>query len=114
VIHHDGTRTTADRQEHTDPLTYAYLKAPRSQDRCRSGGNTSFNVAGTDRADRADAIQTLRRSKGLDAVIMIAGGRQRLAAWRRDSAQVRDSGRFLRWLAEWRADVHASPSRRRA
>ena len=48
----------------------------------------------------------------MDAVIMIAEEGSVFAAWHRGSAQVRDGGRFLRWLAEWRADVTSSVRRR--
>jgi carbamoyltransferase len=114
VIHHDGTGRLQIVREHTDPLTYAYLKALGRRIGVEVAVNTSFNVAGPIAQTAADAIDTLRRSKGMDAVIMIAEEGSVFAAWHRDSAQVRDGGRFLRWLAEWRADVSASSVRRRA
>ncbi len=114
VIHHDGTGRLQIVREHTDPLTYAYLKALGRRIGVEVAVNTSFNVAGPIAQTAAQGIDTLRRSKGMDAVIMIAEEGSVFAAWHRDSAQVRDGGRFLRWLAEWRAEVGASSVRRRA
>ena len=114
VIHHDGTGRLQIVREHTDPLIYAYLKALGRRIGVEVAVNTSFNVAGPIAQTAAQGIDTLRRSKGMDAVIMIAEEGGVFAAWHRDSAQVRDGGRFLRWLAEWRAEVGASFVRRRA
>ncbi len=114
VIHHDGTGRLQIVREHTDPLIYAYLKALGRRIGVEVAVNTSFNVAGPIAQTAAQGIDTLRRSKGMDAVIMIAEEGTVFAAWHRDSAQVRDGGRFLRWLAEWRAEVGASSVRRRA
>ena len=112
VIHHDGTGRLQIVREYTDPLTYAYLKALGRRIGVEVAVNTSFNVAGPIAQTAADAIETLRRSKGMDAVIMIAEEGSVFAAWHHGSAQVRDGGRFLRWLAEWRADVTSSVRRR--
>ena len=61
--------------------------------------NTSFNVAGPIAQTPQQAIDTLRRSKGLDAVLMVADDGSVRAAWHGGE---RDSGRFRGWLAEWR------------
>jgi carbamoyltransferase len=107
VIHRDGTGRLQIVRQHTDPLTYAYLKALGRRIGVEVAVNTSFNVAGPIAQTSAQAIETLRRSKGMDAVIMIAEGGSVFAAWHRDSAQARDGGRFRRWLAEWHAETGA-------
>ena len=61
--------------------------------------NTSFNVAGPIAQTPRQAIDTLRRSKGLDVVLMVADTGTVHAAWHGGE---RDSGRFTGWLAEWR------------
>ena len=65
--------------------------------------NTSFNVAGPIAQTPQQAIDTLRRSKGLDAVILIADDGTAFAAWH---GGARDSGRFAGWLRAWQA-AHA-------
>ena len=72
VIHADGTGRIQIVREEDDPLTYAYLKAlgrrigveipsiPPSMSQVRS------------RRPRSQAIDTLRRSKGLDVVLLVA------------------------------------------
>jgi carbamoyltransferase len=64
--------------------------------------NTSFNVAGPIAQTPAQAIETLRRAKGIDAVVMIAEAGAAYAMWR--PGQGEDGGnRFARWYAEWKA-----------
>ena len=60
--------------------------------------NTSFNVAGPIAQTPAQAIDTLRRSKGLDVVLLVADDGKVTAAWHGGE---RDSGRFTDWLTEW-------------
>jgi carbamoyltransferase len=97
VIHADGTgRIQIVRED--DPLTYAYLKALGRRIGVELSVNTSFNVAGPIAQTPGQAIETLRRSKGLDAVIMVATDGTVYAAWHGGE---RDSGRFVGWLAEW-------------
>ncbi len=59
-------------RENTDPLTYAYLKALGRRIGVEVAVNTSFNVAGPIAQTPAQALDTLRRSKGLDAVLMFS------------------------------------------
>jgi carbamoyltransferase len=81
-----------------DPLTYAYLKALGRHIGVEMSVNTSFNVAGPIAQTPQQAIETLRRSKGLDVVIMVASDGEVTAAWHGGE---RDSGRFTAWLSEW-------------
>ena len=60
--------------------------------------NTSFNVAGPIAQTPEQAVETLRRSKGMDAVFMVASDGTVRAAWHGGE---RDSGRFTRWHREW-------------
>jgi len=61
--------------------------------------NTSFNVAGPIAQTPQQAIDTLRRSKGLDAVLLVADDGTVTAAWHGGE---RDSGRFTGWLSAWK------------
>jgi carbamoyltransferase len=98
VIHADGTGRIQIVRSQDDPLTYAYLKALGRRIGVEMSVNTSFNVAGPIAQTPQQAIDTLRRSRGLDAVIMVADDGSVHAAWHGGE---RDSGRFRGWLAEW-------------
>ena len=98
VIHADGTGRIQIVRAEDDPLTHAYLKALGRHIGVEMSVNTSFNVAGPIAQTPSQAIETLRRSKGLDVVLMVASDGAVTAAWHGGE---RDSGRFTAWLAEW-------------
>jgi carbamoyltransferase len=85
-------------RERTDPLTHAYLTALGRRNGEEVAVNTSFNVAGPIAQTPAQAVETLRRSKGMDAVVMIAEEGSAYAMWRPGQG----SDRFERWYAEFR------------
>jgi carbamoyltransferase len=90
-------------REATDPLTYAYLKALGRRIGVEVAVNTSFNVAGPIAQTPAQAIDTLRRSKGLDAVLMFSEDGPVFAALHAGATQ--DGGRFWKWLVAWQAET---------
>lgn len=100
VVHADGTGRLQIVRADDDPLTYAYLKALGRRIGVEVSVNTSFNVAGPIAQTPEQAVETLRRSKGLDAVFMVASDGAVRAAWHGGE---RDSGRFTGWLAAWRS-----------
>src|SRR3982074_113430 len=100
VIHADGTGRIQSLRANDDPLTYAYLQALGRRIGVEMSVNTSFNVAGPIAQTPQQAIDTLRRSKGLDAVLLVGGDGNVYAAWH---GGARDSGRFTGWLTAWRA-----------
>jgi carbamoyltransferase len=100
VIHADGTGRIQIVRENDDPLTYAYLKALGRRIGVEMSVNTSFNVAGPIAQTPQQAVDTLCRSKGLDAVFMVAGDGTVTAAWHGGE---RDSGRFRDWYVRWKA-----------
>src|SRR5206468_9604930 len=99
VIHADGTGRIQIVRAADDPLTYAYLKALGRHIGVEISVNTSFNVAGPIAQTPLQAIDTLRRSKGLDVVLLVAGDGTVSAAWH---GGARDSGRFSGWYSEWK------------
>ena len=107
VIHTDGTGRLQIVRAATDPLTYAYLKALGRRIGVEVAVNTSFNVAGPIAQTAAQAIDTLRRSKGMDAVLMFADDGAVFAAWHGPSDGRAESTRFRAWLAEWQAETGA-------
>lgn len=98
VIHADGTGRIQIVRAEDDPLTYAYLKALGRHIGVELSVNTSFNVAGPIAQTPQQAVETLRRSAGLDVVLMVAIDGQVTAAWHGGTP---DSGRFTAWLSEW-------------
>ena len=99
MIHADGTGRIQIVRAEDDPLTHAYLKALGRHIGVEISVNTSFNVAGPIAQTPQQAIDTLRRSKGLDAVLLVADDGAVTAAWHGGE---RDSGRFTGWLSEWK------------
>jgi carbamoyltransferase len=101
VIHANGTGRIQIARAEDDPLTHAYLKALGRRIGVEMSVNTSFNVAGPIAQTPQQAIDTLRRSKGLDVVLLVASDGGVYAAWHGGE---RDSGRFTGWLSEWKAE----------
>jgi len=100
VIHADGTGRIQIVRVEDDPLTHAYLKALGRHIGVELSVNTSFNVAGPIAQTPRQAIDTLRRSKGLDAVVLVAGDGTVTAAWHGGE---RDGGRFMGWYSAWKS-----------
>ena len=98
VIHADGTGRIQIVRAEDDPLTYAYLKALGRHIGVELSVNTSFNVAGPIAQTPQQAVETLRRSAGLDVVLMVASDGGVTAAWH---GAPRDSSRFTAWLSAW-------------
>jgi carbamoyltransferase len=105
VIHADGTGRIQIVRAGDDPLTYAYLKALGRHIGVELSVNTSFNVAGPIAQTPQQAIDTLRRSKGLDVVVLVASDGEVHAAWHGGE---RDSGRFTGWYSEWKRRVQVT------
>ena len=100
VIHADGTGRIQIVRAEDDPLTYAYLKALGRRIGVEMSVNTSFNVAGPIAQTPGQAIDTLRRSRGLDVVLLVADDGAVYGAWHGGN---RDSGRFTGWFSEWKS-----------
>ena len=102
VVHADGTGRLQIVREHTDPLIHAYLKALGRRIGVEVAVNTSFNVAGPIVQTPVQAIETLRRSKGMDAVLMFAEDGAAFAVWLSKS-EMPEGSRFRTWFEEWKA-----------
>jgi carbamoyltransferase len=103
VIHADGTGRLQIVREATDPLTYAYLKALGRRIGVACAVNTSFNVAGPIAQTPQQALDTLRRAKGLDVVLMFSAEGPVFAALHRGAAKEGD--RFRKWLKRWQQEA---------
>jgi carbamoyltransferase len=104
VVHADGTGRLQIVREATDPLTYAYLKALGRRIGVEVAVNTSFNVAGPIAQTPQQALATLRRSKGLDAVLMVADEGFVFAALHRGKDGL-GGARFRHWLDAWQKEA---------
>src|ERR1700733_954934 len=108
VIHAGGTGRLQIVREATDPLTYAYLKALGRRNGEEVAVNTSFNVAGPIAQTPAQAVETLRRAKGMDAVIMVAEEGAAYAMWY-PRPEAPDGGlRLVQWLEAWKQETAAA------
>jgi carbamoyltransferase len=104
VVHADGTGRLQIVRDNTDPLTYAYLKALGRRIGVEVAVNTSFNVAGPIAQTPMQALDTLRRSKGLDAVLMFSDEGPVFAALH--AGVVQSAGaRFRQWLSAWQQET---------
>ena len=56
----------------------------------------------------AQAIATLRRSKGMDAVLMFAEEGSVFAVWHAGATEAMTNGRFRKWLVEWHVETGAA------
>jgi carbamoyltransferase len=101
VVHADGTGRLQIVREAADPLVYAYLKALGRRIGVEIAVNTSFNVAGPIAQTAAQAVETLRRSKGMDAVLMVADEGPAFAMWHASPRAGGNNARFREWFARW-------------
>jgi carbamoyltransferase len=106
VIHVDGTARLQIVREHTDAVTHAYLKALGRRIGVEVAVNTSFNVGGPIAQTPVQALDTLRRAKGMDGVFMFAEEGQVIAAWTKEPG-ARAAARIPQWLAEWQRETNA-------
>lgn len=100
VIHADGTGRIQIVRQKDDPLTYAYLKALGRRIGVEMSVNTSFNIAGPIVQTPAQAIDTLRRAKGLDAVLLVADDGVTYAAWQDQPERSRFTGLLSAWESQ--------------
>ena len=105
VIHADGTGRIQIVRRHTDPLIHAYLKALGRRIGVEVAVNTSFNVGGPIAQTATQAVATLRRARGLDAVLLLSEEGPAFALWQKDGTQ---AGRFSRWHAQWQTETGAA------
>jgi len=103
VVHADGTGRIQIVRENADPLTHAYLKALGCRIGVEVAVNTSFNVAGPIAQTPAQALDTLKRSQGLDAVLIFADEGPVYAALHK-GAGGEGGARFRAWLEAWQRE----------
>lgn len=97
VIHHDGTARVQVVRPGADPLTHAYLRAMGRRAGVEVSVNTSLNVGAPIAQTPEQALATLHRSRGMDALLLVGGERAWLA-WRRGTEAER---RLHDWRLAW-------------
>jgi carbamoyltransferase len=106
AIHVDGTARIQIVREETDPIGYAYLQALGRRAGVEVAVNTSFNVAAPIAQTPAQALETLRRAKGMDGVFMFSEDGPVLVAWAKQP-RTGVAGRIREWLRDWQHETGA-------
>lgn len=103
VIHVDGTSRIQICREETNPLCFAFLKSLKQYIGVEAAVNTSLNVGTPIVHSPEQAIQTLYRSKGLSALVMIENNGDAYLVWHAINKPPKDAGKKIRnWYQEWR------------
>ena len=108
VVHEDGTGRLQIVREDVDPLCHAYLRAMGRRVGVEASVNTSLNVGAPIALTVGQAVETLRRSKGMDGLVLVDADGGAQLVWLESRREDVDA-RLGPWLAEWRAG-RASPS----
>jgi carbamoyltransferase len=106
VIHHDGTGRVQIVRPDIDPFMHAFLKAMGRRVGVEVAVNTSLNVGSPIVQTPAQALDVLKRSKGLSGLIMIGAAGDVYLAWHTVVRAPKDGGRALNlWLREWQDEA---------
>jgi carbamoyltransferase len=106
VIHRDGTGRLQIVREETDPLIYTYLKALGRQIGVEIAVNTSLNVGGPIVQTPAQALRALKRSKGMDGILMMSDEGDVFLVWHNIIAPPKDAGKRLqKWVNTWQTET---------
>jgi carbamoyltransferase len=108
AVHHDGTSRIQIVHAATDPFVHAFLVAMGRQLGVEAAINTSLNVHGPIVQTPAQALDALRRSRGLDGMLLVGTDGQATLAWDTRIDDVKDGGRRLQ--NAWRAWVQHARS----
>ena len=102
VIHFDGTCRLQIVRERLNPLIYAYLKAMGRHVGVEVSVNTSLNVGSPIAQTPVHALETLKRSKGMHGLFLVADNDEVYVAWHDVNSPPKDAGQALRnWICEW-------------
>ena len=102
VIHFDGTCRLQIVRERLNPLIYAYLKAMGRHVGVEVSVNTSLNVGSPIAQTPVHALETLKRSKGMHGLFLVADNDEVYVAWHDVNSPPKDAGEALRnWICEW-------------
>jgi carbamoyltransferase len=109
VIHADGTGRVQIVRPETDPFCHAYLKAMGRRVGAEVSVNTSLNIGSPIVQTPAQAVECLKRSKGLTALWMIGDDGEVFLVWHQVKTPPKDGGERLRFLVDsWRSEHSVS------
>jgi carbamoyltransferase len=110
VVHRDGTGRIQIVREKTDPFVHAYLRAMGRRAGVEASINTSLNVRGPIVQTPLQALDALKRSRGMDGVLFIAATGEAVVAWHDVVRLPKDGGARLRELLRaWQRDADVQP-----
>jgi carbamoyltransferase len=107
VIHHDGTGRLQIVRPELDPFSFAYLEAMGRRVGVEVSVNTSLNVGAPIAQTPEQALETARRAKGLDALLMVASDGSARLVWQVERFSREE--RLGLWLPEWTAETGRDP-----
>jgi carbamoyltransferase len=99
VIHHDGTGRLQIMRPEVDPFCHEFLLAMGRRAGVEASVNTSLNVGAPIAHTPEQAIETLKRARGMDGVLMIDRDRQATLVWLED--RVDASKRLMDSVGAW-------------
>jgi carbamoyltransferase len=101
VIHKDGTSRVQIVRPESDPFVHAYLKAMGRRLGVEVSVNTSLNVCSPIVQTPVQALDTLKRSKGMDGLLVIGADGSTFLAWHDVHVPPKDPRRLRAWLNTW-------------
>lgn len=99
VIHHDGTGRLQIVRPDVDPFCHEYLCAMGRRTGAEASVNTSLNVGAPIAHTPTHAIETLKRARGMDGLLMLGEDSQATLVWLDDRAEARE--RLLESVRAW-------------
>ncbi|MEZ4316129.1 MAG: carbamoyltransferase C-terminal domain-containing protein [Myxococcota bacterium] len=81
VVHRDGTARLQIVRPDVDPLTFAFLEAMGRHVGVEASVNTSLNVGAPMAYTPEDAVDTLRRARGMHGLVLVGADGQGWLAW---------------------------------
>ena len=103
VIHHDGTGRLQIVRPEADPFCHAFLRSMGRRVGVEASVNTSLNVGAPIAHTPEQALETLKRAKGMDGLLMIGEERQATLVWLEDRPDARR--RLIESVERWRAET---------
>jgi carbamoyltransferase len=99
VIHHDGTGRLQIVRPEVDPFCHEFLRAMGRRVGVEASVNTSLNVGAPIAHTPAHAIDTLKRARGMDGLLMLGEDLQATLVWLEDRTDARE--RLLESVRGW-------------
>ena len=98
-------------REASDPFTHAFLVAMGRRLGVEVAVNTSLNVGSPIVQTPAQALDALRRSRGLSGLLMIGDAGDAFLVWHSVVVSPKDAGqRLLGWYRAWQAEMLTCPA----